>query len=138
MIVLQGDTLQKIQNVKQTKTNFYEVYRVHENNHEEQARVSISNLIITKERPQSNQLKKILSALPDLCQEKYYKYISGIISTNTEPTQAYFLLAYLIRTQWSSTHHMNQGFVNPIIGIDVPSGSSPIDKNWERTLPSST
>ena len=46
----------------------------------------ISNLSITKGRPQSNQLKKILKALPDLCQDKHYDYIPDIISTNTDLT----------------------------------------------------
>ena len=34
----------------------------------------ISNLSITKSGPQSNQLKKILKALPNLCQDKHYEY----------------------------------------------------------------
>ena len=62
-----------------------------------------------------------------LCQDKNYKYINDIIRTNTEPTQAYFLSAYLIRTQQSSTHHVNPGSIDPIIGLDVPSGARPID-----------
>ena len=57
------------------------------------------NLIITKSGHQSTQLKKILDVLPDLCQDKYYKYSNDILSTNTKPTQAYFLLAYPVRTQ---------------------------------------
>ena len=53
-----------------------------------------SNFTITIRGPRSNQLKKILDVLPDFCQDKHYKYINDIISTNTKPTQAYFLLAY--------------------------------------------
>ena len=51
----------------------------------------ISHLSITKDGPRSIQLIKILKAIPYLCQDKHYDYISDIISTNTEPTQEYFL-----------------------------------------------
>ena len=64
----------------------------------------LSNLTITKSGPRSNQLKKILDALPDLCQDKHYDYINDIISTNTEPTQDYFSSDHLIKTQPSSKH----------------------------------
>ena len=73
------------------------------------------------------QLKKVLNALPGLCQDKNYKYINDIISTNTKLTKVYFLFVYLVRTQRSSTHHENLRFINPIIGLEVLSGTSPID-----------
>ena len=42
----------------------------------------ISQLSITKDGPQSIQLTKILKAIPLLCQDYQYDYISDIISTN--------------------------------------------------------
>ena len=65
--------------------------------------------------------------LPGLYQDKNYKYIDDIISINTEPTKAYFLAAYLVRTQQSSMQHVNPGSVDQIIGLEVPSGTRPID-----------
>ena len=51
----------------------------------------ISHLSITKDGPRSIQLTNILKAIPYICQDKHYDYISDIISTNTESTQEYFL-----------------------------------------------
>ena len=87
----------------------------------------ISNLSITKNRPQLNQLKKNLDALPGLCQDKHYDYIIDTISTNTKPTQDYFLSNHPIKTRWSSKHHVKLGPVDPNIGLDLPSGTSAID-----------
>ena len=42
----------------------------------------ISHLSITKDGPRSIQLTKILEAIPYLCQDKHYDYISDMISTN--------------------------------------------------------
>ena len=79
----------------------------------------ISHLSITKGGPRSNQLKKILEALPDLCQDKHYDYIPDIISTNTKLTQEYFLSDHLIKRKRSSKHHVQLGVVDHIIGLDV-------------------
>ena len=98
----------------------------------------ISHLSITKGRPQSNQLKKIIETLPGLCQDKYYGYIPDIISTNTKPTQEYFLSKHPIKRRGSSKYHVKLGFVNPIIGLDVPSGNSPIDSEIVKNTPIST
>ena len=87
----------------------------------------ISHLSITKDGPQSNQLTKILEAIPYLCQDKHYDYISDIISTNTEPTQEYFLSNHSINRRRSSKHHVKLGVVDYIIGLDMPSGNSPIN-----------
>ena len=95
----------------------------------------LSNLTITKSGHWLTQLKKILDVLPGHCQDNNYKYINGIIITNTEPTQAHFLFVYLVRTQGSSTHHVNPGSVDPIIGLDVPSGASPIDTEMVENPP---
>ena len=95
----------------------------------------ISNLTITKSGPWSNQLKKIFDALPDLCQDKHFEYIPDIISTNTKPTQEYFLSDHPIKRRRSSKHHVKLGFVDPIIGLDVPSGNSPINSEMTEYTP---
>ena len=95
----------------------------------------ISHLSITKDGPRSNQLKKILEAIPYLCQDKHYDYISDIISTNTEPTQEYFLSDHSIKRQHSSKHHVKPGVVDPIIGLNVPSGNSPINSEMVEYTP---
>ena len=89
-------------------------------------------------RHQSTQLKKIIDELLGLCQDNNYKYIDNFISTNTKRTQTYFLLAYTVRTQRSSMHHVNLGSVDPIIGLDVLSGASPIDIEMVENPPIST
>ena len=86
----------------------------------------ISHLSITKDGPRSIQLTKILKALPLFCQDNHYAYISDIISTNIEPTQEEFLLYLLIKRQRPSKHHVKPGIIDPIIGLDVPSGNIPI------------
>ena len=95
----------------------------------------ISHLSITKDGPRSNQLKKILKAIPDLCQDKHYDYISDIISASTEPTQEYFLSDHLIKRRRSSKHHAKLGVVDNIIGLDVPSGNSPINSETVEDTP---
>ena len=85
------------------------------------------NLTVTTSRYWLTQLKKILDAIPSLCWDKNYKYTNDIISTNTKPTQSYFLSAYPVRTQQLSTHHVNLRSVDPIIGLDTPSGFRLID-----------
>ena len=87
----------------------------------------ISHLSITNDRPRSIQLTKILKAIPYLCQDKHYDYTSDIISTNTEPTQEDFLSNHLIKRQHPSKHHVKPGVVDPIIGLNVPSGNIPIN-----------
>ena len=87
----------------------------------------ISSLSITKDRPRSIQLKKILKAISAICQDEHYDYILDIISTDTKPTQEYFLSNHLIKRKPSFKHHVKVGFVDPIIGLDVPSGNSLID-----------
>ena len=74
--------------------------------------------------------------LPDLCQDKYYDYINDIISTNTKPTQDYFLSDHPIRTQRSSKYHVKPGSINLIIGLDILSGISPIDTEMVKNPPS--
>ena len=87
--------------------------------------VYLHKLTIAKSGHQSTQCKKIPDALPGFCKDKNYKYIDGIISTNTELTEAYFLPAYPVKTQRSSMHHLNLEFVDPIVGLDVLSSASP-------------
>ena len=95
----------------------------------------ISHLSITKDGPRSIQLTKILEAIPYLCQDKHYDYISDIISTNIEPTQEEFLLDLLIKRQRPSKHHVKPGIVDPIIGLDVPSGNVPIKSKMVEMTP---
>ena len=82
----------------------------------------ISQLSITKDGPQSIELTQILEAIPLICQEHHYDYISDIISTNIEPTQEEFLSDLSIKRQRPPKHHVKLGIVDPIIGLDVPSG----------------
>ena len=102
---------------------------------EKLAKNYILHLSIIKSGPQSNQLKKILDALPDLCQDKYYDYIPDIISTNTKLTQEYFLSYHRIKRLRSSKHHVKLGNVNPIIGLDVPSSTSPVNSKMVENTP---
>ena len=95
----------------------------------------ISNLSITKDEPRSNHLIKILKAISYLCQDKYYDYISDIISTNTEPTQGYFLSDHLIKRRHPSKHHAKLGVVDYFIGLDMPSGNSPINSDMVENTP---
>ena len=95
----------------------------------------ISHISITKDGPRSNQLTKILEAIPYLCKIKHYDYISDIISTNTEPTQEYFLSYHSIKRQRPSKHHAELGVVNHFIGLDMPSGNSPTNSDMVESTP---
>ena len=95
----------------------------------------ISQLSITKDGPQSIQLTKILEAIPSLCQYHHYDYISDIISTNIEPTQEEFLSDLSIKRQRPPKHHVKPGIVDPIIGLDVPSGNVPIKSEMVEMTP---
>ena len=83
----------------------------------------ISQLSITKDGPRSIQLTKILESIPLICQYHHYDYISDIISTNIEPTQEEFLSDLSIKRQSLPKHHVKLGIVDPIIGLDLPSGN---------------
>ena len=85
----------------------------------------ISQLLITKDGPRSIQFMKILEAIPLLYQDHHYDYISDIIITNIEPTQEKFLSDILIKRQ--PKQHVKPGIVNPIIGLDVPSGNDLVE-----------
>ena len=95
----------------------------------------ISYLSITKGGPRSIHLKKILEAKSAICQAEHYDYIPAIISTNTKTTQEYFLSNRPIKRRSSSKHHVKLRFVDPIIGLDVPSGNSPIDSGMVEYTP---
>ena len=95
----------------------------------------ISHLSVTKDGPRSIQLTKILEAIPFLCQDNHYDYISDIISTNIEPTQEEFLLDHSIKRQCASKHYVKLGVVDPIIGLDVLSGNSPINSEMVEMTP---
>ena len=98
----------------------------------------ISQLSITKKWT-SIQLTKILEAIPLICQDHHYDYIYDIISTNIEPRQEEFLSDLLIKRQCPPKHHVKPGIVDPVIGLDVPSGNVPIkSKMVEMTLISNT
>ena len=97
----------------------------------------ISHLTITKSRAQSNQLNKVLKGIFTIYQDKNYDYIPDIISSNTKPTQDYFLSDHLIKQRHISKHYVEQGIVDPIIGLNVPSGNSPIDPEMVENTPSS-
>ena len=95
----------------------------------------ISCLSITKCRPWSIQLNKVLKAISVICQDKHYDYIPDIINSNTKQTQEYFLSDHPIERRHSSEHHVKLGFVNPIIGLDVLSGNSPINPEMVESTP---
>ena len=73
--------------------------------------------------------------IPDLCELKHYDYIVDIISTNTKPTQEYFLFDHLIKRRRPYKHYVKAGLVDPIIGLDVPSGNSPIESEMVENTP---
>ena len=60
---------------------------------------------------------------------------SDIVSSNTKPTQEYFVFDHLIKRQHTSKHYVEQGIVNPIIGLGVPSGNSPINPEMIKNTP---
>ena len=95
----------------------------------------ISHPTITKSRARSNQLNRILEAISAICQDKDYDCIPNIISSNTEPTQDCFLSNYLIKLQLTSKHCVEQGIVDPIIGLEASSGNSPIDHDMVENTP---
>ena len=95
----------------------------------------ISHLSITKDRPQSNQLSKILGAIKYLCQDKHYDYISDIISANTGPTQEYFLSDHSIKRQRLSKHHAKIGVIDHIIWLEMTPGNSPINSETAEDTP---
>ena len=95
----------------------------------------ISHLSITQDGPRSNQLTKILKAIPYLCQDNYYYYITDIISTNTEPTQEYFLSDHLIKRRRPSKHHVKLAVIDQFIGLDVLSGNSPTNSVMVESTP---
>ena len=78
-----------------------------------------------KHKNRATEFKKIMIALPGLFEDKNYKYIDDIISTNTKSSQAYSLLVCKLEKKLSSTHHVNLESVDPIKGLDVPSGVNP-------------
>ena len=77
----------------------------------------------------------ILKVLTNLCQDKHYDYVPAIISTNTKPTQEYFLSNHPTKKRRSSKHHVKLGFVNRIIGLEIPSGNNPIDFEMVKNTP---
>ena len=85
----------------------------------------LSKLTITKSGHRATQFKKIIGALPIFCADKNYRYIDDIICTNTKLTKANFVPSYLVITQWLSMYHVNLGSVNPIVGLNIPSGARP-------------
>ena len=95
----------------------------------------ISHLSITKDGPRSIQLTKILETIPYLCQDKHYDYLSDSISTNTKLTQEDFLSNHSIKSWHPSKHHVKLGVVNPTIGLNVPSGNSPINSEMVDYTP---
>jgi len=44
---------------------------------------------------------------------------------NTKLTEANFLPMYPVTTHHLSTYHVNIGSIDPIVGLDVPSGARP-------------
>ena len=95
----------------------------------------ISNLSFTKCGHWLNQLKKILEALSNLCQDRHYNHIPDIISTNTKLTQEHFLSDRPIKRRCLSKYHVKLRFFNSIIGIGVPSGNSSIDSEIVENTP---
>ena len=59
----------------------------------------------------------------------------NIISFNTKPSQEYFLSNHLIKRRHTSKHYVKLGFVDPIIGLDVLSGDSPIEPEMVENTP---
>ena len=92
-------------------------------------------LSITESRAWSNQLNKVLKEISAIYQDKDYDYILDIISSNTKPTQDYFLSNHSIKRRHTSKHYIEQGNANPIIGLDVPTGNSPIDPEMVEHTP---
>ena len=95
----------------------------------------IFHLSITKGRPRSTHLNKAPNAISTICQDKHYNYIPAIISSNTKPTQKCFLSNYSIKRRHTSKHYIKLGFIDPVIGLDVPSGNSPIDPEMVDNTP---
>ena len=95
----------------------------------------IFHLSITKSGPQLIQLNKFLEEISTIYQDKHHDYIPDIISSNTKLTQAYFLSNHPIKRWHSSKHHIKLGLVDPIIGLDVSSGNSPIDPEMVENTP---
>ena len=95
----------------------------------------ISHLSITKGRAQSTQLNKVLKAIFAIYQDEHYDYIPDIISSNTKPTQEYFLSDHSIKRQHTSEYYVKLGFVNPIIRLYVSSGNSPIEPEMIENTP---
>ena len=95
----------------------------------------ISHISTTKSRARSNQLNKVLKAISTIYQDKDYDYIPDIISSNTKPTQEYLLSGHLIKRRHTSKHYVEQGITDPIIGLDMSSGNSPIDPAMIENTP---
>ena len=85
----------------------------------------LSKLIIIKSGHQATKYHNFIDALPGFCTYKNYKYINDIICTKTKLTEAIFLPVYPFTTQWSFKYYVNIGSVNPIVGLDIPSGARP-------------
>ena len=61
--------------------------------------------------------------------------MADIISTNTEPTQEYFLSNHLIKRRRPSKHHGKLGVADHFIGLDVPSGNIPTNSDIVEITP---
>ena len=77
----------------------------------------------------------ILEAILYLCQDKHYDYISDNISSNTEPTQKYFLFDHSIKRRRPSKHHVKLGVADQFIGLEDPSGNSPTNSTMVESTP---
>ena len=95
----------------------------------------ISHLSITKGGARSTQLNKVLEAIATICQDKHYDYIPDIISSNTKPTQEYFLSNHLIKRRHTSKHYVKLGLVDLILGLNVSSGIIPIKLEMVENVP---
>ena len=95
----------------------------------------ISYLTIAKSGARSTQLNKLLEAITAICQDKDYDHISDILSSNTEPTQKYFLSDHWIKRWQTLEHYVEKGIVDPFIGLDLPSGNGPIDPEMVENTP---
>ena len=83
-----NDTLSRKGSHNTQRGNHNGICRVNRFANSSSAGEAIDNhLSMTKDRPRSIQLTKILEAIPLRCQYNHYDYISDIISTKIEPTQ---------------------------------------------------
>ena len=88
----------------------------------------LHKLTITECSHQATQFKKIHNALPVLCTDKGFRFISDIICTNKELLKTNHLTIYPDANLWLRTMNLKINLIDPLVPVDTQTGARPIIK----------